>query len=345
MLNEFPLYSKFPTTNRDLMQSSYAGGQDIFLSCNSKIATATRDLPQRLIFVRVPSNMPVMVAEPKLREAIKAATQQDLTTLPEHHKNFCENPHTPPRTLSLGGFLLVQQGESIRRHFVVQRNGAQNNGLWSPPSVMASQHPYAAMAQAVNNECGVVAVNDVDRTVTVMAPYIKMPNGKYPFMTEVIGAFDSVAMKRLQENTIVSALAEQGLGDYKLLYQAVPAELMTGAIPLRDEINFSYPSGQFEHTDIIKGYGVKDKYGSFNIHMPFMVRLPENVRLVTIDCQGQGRKTALFNDAEMHALHEMGAVTAAMGDLMRRPQPVNREPALDKPAPPPVAELRRVAIA
>jgi hypothetical protein len=286
-----------------------------------------------------------MVAEPKLREAIKAATKADLTTLAEHQANFKENPHTPPRPLSLGGFLFVKQGETPRRQFVSQQNGSRDPGLWTGPSVLASQHPYVAMAQALTDECGVVAVDDAKRTVTVIVPYIKKPNGKNPHLSNAVAHLDVVAMKRLQENTIVAALVEKGLGDYQLQYQSVPAELMTGTVPLRDEINFSYPSGEFEQTDVIKAYGVKDKNGSFNIHMPFLISLPETVRLMTIDCQGLGRTTALFNDAEMHALHEMGAVTTAMGDLLRRRPPTSQEPALDKPAPAPVAELRRLAMA
>ena len=344
MHKEFELYSKFPVTNRDLLHSPYAGGKDMFLTCHSKIATATRELPQRLIYVRVAGDVAPMVVEPELRDSIKVATGKTLTTLAEHKVNFSQNAHTPPRTLGLGGFLWVQQGgEGVMRQFVMKRTGKRDSDLWTCPSVMASNHPYLSLAHALIDESGVVAVNDADQTATVMVPYIKTPKGKYDCIAKAVSHLDVVALKRFQERQIVEALEVQGLGHYKLRFQRVPAEMMTGGVPLRDEINLSYPSGPFEHTDTLKGYGVKDTHGSFNVHMPFLMSLPENVRLIAIDCQGLGRQAALYDGRMLHALHEMGATTKVMSDFLRRaPAPV-AGPVVDKPAPPPVVELRRLA--
>lgn len=346
MLNEFKVYSKFPVTNRALLHSPYAGGKDIFLTCHSKIATATRDLPQRLIYVRIACDVAPMVVEPELRDSISAATGMTLITLAEHHVNFAQNAHTPPRTLGLGGFLWVQQGsEGSFRQFVMKRTGRRDTDLWTCPSVMASNHPYLSLAHALIDESGIVAVNDADQTATVMVPYIKTPRGKYDCITKVVEQLDVVALKRFQERHIVEALGAQGLGHYKLRFQQVPAAMMTGGVPLRDEINLSYPSGQFEYTDTIKGYGVKDSHGSFNVHMPFLINLPENVRLVAIDCQGLGRQAELYDAPTLHALHEMGATTKVMSDYLRRAPAPKAEPVVDKPEPPPVPELRRLATA
>ena len=333
--------SGIPYSNKALLQSAYAGLEQIYLTCDMRCISKI-EFPS-IWNITVSSTSPVVVQQAELHHQIKddakAPVMDNLLTLTDHREMYNSyrqkqkrSLHGLPFTLRTGGFLYVEregdEGYNDPCQFVLKRTGNVQSGFWAPPGGLASEDLFTAMCRNITRESGLILLDERNHVATVVVPDFKVEGPGYASLAHAAHKFDGVATKQAQVAKIRSALEFEGFGDYRIEFKKFDAVLLKDKLPPRDIVNFTSPQSNGSQEIMFRAFVAKDRdLGSANIHLPFKLVLPNDQRLITIDCSGTGREAALKTQDELRALEcktgpdgkKSPPLVPALRDLIERP--------------------------
>lgn len=291
------MLSMYPKTNAELLESPYAGKDDFFL-----VARVTRNVENGEWLVNFESDLPAVANNKKIQRRVFEETGEEILT----KADILSGNHDLGegiRTVGAGVFLWLENAQNETKIALLKKdaNAPTSANCWAQPSGLASDYPILTMFREMNEETGILSVDDNNKTVIVNG--FMLPQDIYDADPSFVAQVFEEKEKSLESIKQQIAKHYPEYSGYDVVFSTDPIETrVRNDTQALEKVRITVPDGS---ASSFRGIIFDDvEKNSFNLHIPIQARIDLPFPLAAVDPEGYGREGGILSRNELRALEK-----------------------------------------